>query len=59
MMEPYHELLFRNLLDKVIKDYEKEFGKIDKPKAVKAIEKKHKKTKGDKEPKINIPNYLG
>lgn len=60
MMEPYHALLFRNLFDRVIKDYEKEFGKIQKPAALKEIEKKHKKKKKrEKEAVTDIPNYLG
>jgi hypothetical protein len=62
MLDPFHAMLFRNLLDKVIKDYEKEFGKIEKPAALKAIEKKQKK-ENLKNVKINtktdIPTYFG
>jgi hypothetical protein len=58
MLEPYHAVLFKNLFDKVIKDYEKQFGKIEKPEAIKKIEKDAKKAE-----KINsideTPTYLG
>ena len=40
MMNPYHAKKMRDLLDKVIKKYEKEFCKIEKPKAVELFEKK-------------------
>jgi len=59
MLEPYHALLFRGLLDKVIKDYEKEFGKIQKPQALKEIEKKNKKRKMSAPGKASIPTYFG
>ena len=59
MMDPYHVLLFKNLLDKVVKDYQKEFGKIEKPKALKDLEKKGKKLSAMSSEKIETPTYLG
>jgi len=58
MLEPYHALLFKNLLDRVLKDYQKQFGKIEKPAAIKSIEKKKgKKKKADD--KNETPSYFG
>ena len=68
MLEPYHTLLLRDLFNKVIKDYEKEFGKIEKPDPIKLIEKKQKKqmkgkkvkkSKSNSKKETNIPNYFG
>lgn len=65
-IDPYHAIMFKKLLDKVIKDYEKQFGKIEKPKALKAIEKKMKNKTGKKAKKsdeeaniIDVPSYFG
>ncbi|MCB9359387.1 DUF3467 domain-containing protein [Candidatus Woesearchaeota archaeon] len=54
MMDPYQSLLLRNALDKAVKDYEKRFGKIEEPKALKKVDKKKKK-----QAKEDIPNYFG
>ena len=60
MLEPYHAKLFRDLLDKVITDYEKEFGKVEKPKPLQMLEKKHKGAKKKaKDAKLDVPNYFG
>jgi len=61
MLEPYHALLFKNLLDKVVADYEKQFGKIEKPHAILEAEKLAKKRSGVIQAKTNtdIPNYFG
>ncbi len=59
MLEPYHAKLFRNLLDKVIKDYEKQFGKIDKPKALKKIEKVIGNKEAKAKEKNETPSYFG
>jgi hypothetical protein len=59
MLDPYHVLLFKNLLDKVIKDYQKEFGKIQKPNSIKIMEKKGKKISSINKEKIETPTYLG
>jgi hypothetical protein len=58
MLEPYHVKKFAELLDEVIKKYEKEFGKIEKPKAIEIAEKRSKKM--DKaEVEGSAPSYLG
>jgi hypothetical protein len=59
MMEPYHALLFKDLFEKVIKKYESEFGKIEKPNAIKILEKKGKAKKNSTPEKIETPSYLG
>jgi len=43
MADPYHAKQILELLSDVVAKYEKEFGKIEKPKAIKALEKKAKK----------------
>lgn len=58
MVDPYHAKSIHELLGRVITDYEKKFGKIEKPKALKKIEKDaKKKIKEDK--KTTMPSYLG
>lgn len=67
MTDPYHAKQILELLQEVVKKYEKEFGKIDKPKALKALEKKARKASKQKqkneEPKKKTtretPTYLG
>lgn len=63
-LDPYHAVMFKKLLDKVVKDYEKQFGKIEKPKAIKVLEKKMKKKTSNKEEvnqskPIETPSYFG
>ncbi|MEM4268441.1 MAG: DUF3467 domain-containing protein [Candidatus Woesearchaeota archaeon] len=60
LTDPYHAKKIAELLNDVIKKYEKEFGKIEKPKALELLEKKSKKSAGDSD-KIerSIPAYLG
>ena len=57
MVEPYHAKKISELLNKIVKKYEKEFGKIEKPKALEKLEKR-KKGK-DKEVKKQVPTYFG
>ncbi len=58
LTDPYHAKRVYELLGSVIKKYEKEFGKIEKPKPLQVIEKKNKKyTKKTKE-KIETPSYI-
>lgn len=60
MMEPHHAKQFLGILSKVVKKYESEFGKIDKPSSIKKLEKKKKKTKKKSEQKISkSQNYFG
>ena len=58
LMDVFHAKRFVEFLKKRIDDYEKEFGKIEKPKAIAALEKKRKN-----EPKNiqleDAPSYFG
>ncbi|MFT4303636.1 MAG: DUF3467 domain-containing protein [Candidatus Woesearchaeota archaeon] len=54
MIDPYHATMIRDMLVKALKDYEKKFGKIEIPKAIKKIEKEKKTTM-----KEEVPNYFG
>lgn len=58
MVDPYHAKRILELLSKVIERYEKEFGKIEKPKALKRIEKEQQKLAKRKKD-IKLPTYLG
>ena len=58
LVEPFHLKKFSEFLNKRIEDYEKEFGKIEQPKAVEAYNKKMKKQKPEKSDK-QIPSYFG
>jgi hypothetical protein len=53
-MDPYTAKKFLDILQKNLKNYEKRFGKIEKPDALKKLEKKSKK-KSKKE----YPVYFG
>jgi hypothetical protein len=58
LMDPYMAKSFSDMLKQNLANYEKQFGKITKPDALKRLEKKAKKeVKGQKEEKA--PNYLG
>jgi len=58
LTDPYHAKRVYDLLGTVVKKYEKEFGKIEKPKALQMVEKKSKKeAKGVKE-KLETPSYI-
>jgi len=63
MLEPYHAKKMLEMFADSIKRYEKEFGKIEKPKAVEQMEKKQKSRKKEsvKEPVITAkaPSYFG
>ncbi|MBR9699892.1 DUF3467 domain-containing protein [Candidatus Woesearchaeota archaeon] len=56
MVEPYHAKRLFELLGTTIEKYEKEFGKIEKSKAMKSAEKKRKEMK--KDPQVS-PSYFG
>lgn len=58
MADPYHTKRILGLLQEVVKRYEKEFGKIEKPKAIEEFEKKHKKKEAKKDT-TETPSYLG
>ena len=59
MVDPYHAKRILNLLETTVKKYEKEFGTIEQPKALKAMEKKRKGKEGAIKDKDNIPSYFG
>jgi len=59
MVDPYHAKRIFTLLDKTIKKYEKEFGAIEQPKALKELEKKKKKEGESLIQQDSIPSYFG
>lgn len=59
MVDPYHAKKMLDLLGKVVSDYEKDFGKIEKPKAVKKMEKSMKDRKETDKKTITTPTYFG
>jgi len=59
MVEPYHAKKVYELFGKVLKRYEDEYGKIEKPKPLEIFEKKHKKKAKKNNTKIETPNYFG
>ena len=58
LSDPYHAKKMHKLLGEVLEKYEEQFGKIEKPKALKRYEKNNKKKKTT-ENKITAPNYMG
>jgi uncharacterized protein DUF3467 len=62
MVDSYHAKRFHELLGEIIANYEKEFGKIEKPKQMQIIENKNKRSKKgsakDKSTTV-VPSYLG
>ena len=61
MVEPWHAKAFYDVMGTVIKKYEKEFGKIDKPAALKKAEKKQKDSlkQANITDSEDVPTYLG
>lgn len=65
MVDPWHMLQMKDLFSRMVEAYEKEFGKIKKPKPVELLEKKQnkgskdKKKKGKDEAKTEAPSYFG
>jgi len=59
MVEPFHAKRVLELLTKVVKKYENEFGKIEKPKAIELLEKKRKEKKIETSKEDSIPSYFG
>lgn len=57
MIDPWHAKAIYEVLGGVLKQYEKDFGKISKPEAITKAEKKHKKTQ--KPEGSDTPSYLG
>lgn len=62
LTDPYHTKKVYGLLGEVIKKYEKEFGKIEQPKALRIVEKKNKNNKevnkSTGKEKIQTPSYI-
>jgi hypothetical protein len=58
MLEPYHAKKMLELLGKVVSDFEKDYGTINKPKAVEKMEKKMKDS-GANKATISTPTYFG
>ncbi len=60
LVDPYHAKRAYELLGNVLKKYEKEFGKIEKPKPLQAVEKKNKKEAKNlsSKEKIETPSYI-
>lgn len=60
MIEPFHAKRIYELLGTMLGKYEKEFGKIQKTDAMKAMEKKRKKEMEKKgEDAKTVPSYFG
>lgn len=59
LIEPYHAKRMLELLQEVVKKYEDDFGKIEKPKQVQKMEKKRQKTKTKPKGKSAAPAYFG
>ena len=58
MLDIYHAKKFHELLGNTISRYEKDYGKIKKPKSVEKAEKKRPKDEEKKE-KATVPSYFG
>jgi len=59
MLDPFHAKRMLELLTKVVGDFENDFGKINKPKAVEKMEKKMKEKGADKKTTVTAPTYFG
>ena len=60
MLDPYHAKQMLALLNKVVGDYEKEFGEIKKPESVEKFEKKIETQRKNTKPEtITTPSYFG
>jgi len=60
LLDPYHAKRIYELMGKVLKKYEDEFGKIEKPKQIEAYEKKRKSmAKEELATKQFTPDYFG
>ncbi len=58
MVEPWHAKMILNVLSKVVKKYEDEYGAIQKPKSIAKAEKKHK-SKVNENKETKTPSYFG
>ncbi len=58
LMDPYHVKMMHESLGEIIRKYEENFVKIEKPAAIVKAEEKAKKN-SDKQEKEVLPEYLG
>ena len=58
LVEPFHLKKITEFLEKRVKEYEKIFGKIEKPNSIEIYEKTQKKI-SVKEEKVKAPSYFG
>jgi len=59
MVEPFQALQIQKVLNNIIERYEKEFGKIKKPKSVEVFEKKNKERIEHTKKDDQTPSYFG
>ena len=59
LVEPWHAKEIQRVLNNVIEHYEKQFGKIDKPKAIKKFEKNQQQMPKTETTKTETPSYMG
>jgi hypothetical protein len=59
MIEPWHATALLSLLNNVIKRYEKDFGKIKKPKQLEKAEKIKKEKQNTEQTSDSAPTYMG
>ncbi len=60
MLDPFHAKQMLQLLNKVVVDYEKDFGEIKKPEAIERMEQKIKDKQAHPDPKtVSTPTYFG
>ena len=57
MLDPYHTKKMLELLNKVVGDFEKEYGNIAKPKAIEKLEKRMNAKTDEKT--VSTPTYFG
>lgn len=59
MIDAWQAKEMKEVIDRVITNYEKQFGKIEKPASLKTFEKTQKKRQEKSKADNQIPNYLG
>ncbi len=60
LIDPFHAKRINELLGRVINDYEKKYGEIEKPKALQKHEEQNKdKMEKDNKTTKQVPSYLG
>ena len=59
MLDAFNSKRIHEMLGKAIERYEKEFGKIEKPKAIEIMEKKNKKEFEKQDKNKDVPSYFG